>query len=113
MGYRNGDWYVYCDICGQRTHASRSTKLSTYTGRGGLVVCNHDVDKIDYGLMPFTPRRETNVSFIRPGHTDTSNGSSMVDLESMSYLYYLSSSQDDYILMASQDDAWLQVSEPL
>lgn len=111
MSYKEGDWFVYCDICGKRTLASKSTKLSTYTGKGNLIVCEHDVDKVDYGLLPFTPRKESNVDFVRINHTDTDNASPLVDLESMTYQYYLSASEA--ILMASQDDAWLVVNEPI
>lgn len=113
MSFKEGDWYVYCDICGQRSLASNSTKLSTYTGKGGLIVCRHDVDEIDSGLIPYTPRREQNVPWARIGHTNTDNASPLVDLESMTYQYYLAASQDNAILMASQDDAWLVVNEPI
>lgn len=113
MSYRGGDWFVYCDICGQRTYASKSSKLSVYTGRGGLVVCRHDEDRIDEGLKPFTPRKEQNVSFIRTNHTNTDNGSPLVDVETMSYQWYLASSQDGAVIMSSQDDAWIISSEPI
>ncbi len=111
--YNKGDWYVYCDICGQRILASKSTKLSTYTGHGEAIVCHHDVDEVDYGLMPFTPRKEQNINFFRINHTNTDNAAPLVDLETMTYTYYLAASQDNAILMASQDDAWLQISEPI
>ncbi len=107
-----GDWYIYCDICGQRSYASQSTKLSTYTGHGGAIVCKHDVDKIDYGLIPYTPRKENIVPYVRINHTDTSDGSPFVDLEEMTLIYYLSSSQDNIILTTSQDDSWITVNQP-
>lgn len=113
MGHKTNDWYVYCDICGQRILASKSTKLSTYTGHGGNIVCQHDVDAIDYGLVPFTPRKEQNISFVRINHTNTDNAAPMVDTETMTYQYYLAASQDNAILMASQDDAYLTVHEPI
>ncbi len=113
MTHKKGDWYVYCDICGQRTFASKSTKLSTYTGLGGLIVCRHDVDEIDYGLVPFTPRVEKNVSYVRINHTDTTDAAPLVDLEEMALIYYLAASQDNAILMTSQEDAWITVNEPL
>lgn len=78
---RLGDWYVFCDICGQRYFASEMTKLSTYTGRGGLLVCPHDVDQIDYGLVPYKPSAERSVPFTRTNHQDTANGSPVVDPE--------------------------------
>ena len=107
MSYKQGSWYVYCDICGQRSQASESTKLSTYTGHGGNSVCRHDRDRIDPGLQPFTPRKVNNVSFVRPNHFNTNNGTAIVDLESMAYQYYLVSSQDDVQIVSSQDDAWI------
>ncbi len=113
MSYKEGDWFVYCDICGQRTYASGSTKLSQYTGKGELIVCKHDVDKIDYGLVPYTSRKEKNVKFVRIGHTNTDNSSPLVDLETMTYTYYLAASQDNAILTTSQDDDWVVVSEPI
>lgn len=113
MTYRDGDWFVYCDICGQRTYASESTKLSMRTGRGGLIACKHDVDATDYGIIPFAPRRERNVSFLRINHTNTESSSPIVDPESMTYQYYLAASQDGAILMASQDDALLYIGEPI
>ena len=113
MSYKEGDWFIYCDICGQRSYASESTKLSTYTGKGGLIVCNHDVDRIDYGLLPYRTRKEQSVSFVRPNHTNTTDGTVMVDLESMTIPYFLAASQDNVMLLASQDDALLTVNVPL
>lgn len=108
-----GDWYAYCDICGQRTYASNTTKLSTHTGKGGLVVCRHDVDKIDQGLNSFVPRVGQNPSVVRPNHTNTDSTTPDIDVEDMTYLYYLAASQDSAILMASQDDALLLAQEPI
>lgn len=110
---RHGDWYVYCDVCGQRFYASDTTKLSTYTGRGGLVVCHNDIDKIDSGLVPFKPRKESSLPWSRSGFTDTDNGAPIVDTETMTYQYYLAASQDNAILTTSQDDAWLTISVPI
>ncbi len=108
------DWAAYCDVCGQRIRASSATKLSQYTGRGGLIVCRHDVDAIDPGLVPFLPRKEQNIPWARPGHIDTTDGSPMVDLETMSITFYLAASQDNTILTPSQDENdWLIVSEPV
>lgn len=97
------DWIVYCDICGQRYPASKTVKLASNTGRGGLVVCRHDADNIDFGLIPYTPRKEQSVPFIRSNHTNTTLGSPLVDLEEMAYIYYLTSSQDNIILTPSQN----------
>jgi hypothetical protein len=110
---RLGDWYIYCDICGQKCLASKSSKLSTYTGRGGLVVCQHDRDDIDPGLIPYRIPVEKNVPYVRIDHTNTDDGAPQVDLETMTYIYYLASSQDNVILMSSQDDAWLIPGIPI
>lgn len=107
------DWIVYCDICGQRTKASKATKLSNYTGRGGLVVCHHDIDEVDPGLIPYRVPSEKHVPYVRINHTNTDDGSPLVDLESMTYRWYLASSQDGAIIMSSQDDAWIISSEPV
>jgi len=113
MSYKSDDWYIFCDICGQRTLASKSTKLSTYTGKGGLIVCHHDVDKIDAGLVPFLARRERTVDNIRINHTNTDNASPLIDLEDMAYQYYLASSQDEAYIVSSQDDAYIISTTPL
>lgn len=113
MSFKEGDWFVYCDICGQKQYASNTSKLSTYTGRGELIVCNHDADKIDYGLVPHRTRKEQSVPWVRINHTNTDDGSPLIDPEEMAYIYYLATSQDNAIIMTSQDDAWLTVNEPL
>lgn len=113
MTYKQGDWYIYCDVCGRKILASTSTKLSQYTGKGGLIVCNHDVDEIDAGLVPYIPRRETNVKEIRINHTDTNNAAPIVNLEDMTLVYYLASSQDGYRILSSQDDVPITSPTPL
>lgn len=109
----NHDWIVYCDICGQRYKASETTKLSNYTGKGGLIVCRHDVDKIDYGLVPYLIKAEQNVPYVRVNHTNTDDGSPLVDLEDMTFQYYLASSQDGAIIVSSQDDAYIISTTPI
>lgn len=101
---RLGDWYVFCDICGQRCFASEATKLSTYTGRGGLIVCPKDVDAIDYGQVPYTPKAEENVPLTRSNHTDTTQGATEYDLEEGALAYFLATSQDNLIIEPSQND---------
>ena len=107
------DWYIYCDICGARCLASETTKLSHYTGRDGLIVCRHDVDATDHGLMPFTPRREQNVRDIRINHTNTDNGAPVFDYENdtveniSSYIYL--ANEFDEILTDDDTDNWIAI----
>ena len=111
MSYTRGNWYFYCDICGQRKLSSEANKLSTYTGRGNLIVCNRDADRIDQGLIPYKTPTQERVRQVRINHTNTNSTSPFINTETMSYQYYLSASQDNAILMASQDGAWLIVEE--
>lgn len=110
--YREGDWFVYCDICGQRCYASEATKLSTYTGRGDLLVCRKDADRVDYGLVPYSPRIEQNIPYTRINHTNTDDAAPLVDLETMTLCYELTSSQDNIKLTTSQGDQII-VCEPI
>lgn len=110
---RLGDWYIFCDICGRKCLASKAVKLDTYTGRGGLIVCPYDADKIDPGVIPYRTPSEQNVPWTRINHTNTDDGAPLVDLESMTYQYYLASSQDGAIIMSSQDDAWIISETPV
>ena len=120
MTYKQGDWYIYCDICGQRSYASESTKLSQYTGKGGLVVCRHDVDKIDYGLVPYRSRTERNVDFVRINHTSVLDASPIFNYETdtveniSSYQYLAPSQSNNTVLVTSQDeDVWIATSQEL
>ena len=117
---RVGDWVVFCDICGQKCYASEATRLPAATGRGGLIVCPKDVDKIDYGLIPYKTPTERNVPWTRINHTNTDNGSPVFDLESAtveqisSYQYVELSQGNDVILTLSQDeDTWIATSQEL
>lgn len=83
---RKGDWVIFCDICGQKCYASEATRLSAATGRGGLIVCPKDVDKTDYGSMPYTIPVEKNVPWSRPGDTDVTNGAAPIDVETATTL---------------------------
>lgn len=103
MTYR-GDWIIYCDICGKKCYASETTKLSNYTGRGGLIVCHQDADKIDAGLVPYNIKKENSIQNIRVNHTNTTISSPYMDLEEMAYSYYLVASQDNAILQPSQNE---------
>ncbi len=110
--YKEGDWFSYCDVCGKKTYSSQLTKLSNNTGRGGLIVCKHDADAIDYSLVPhLSSRREQHVNTLRINHTDTYDASPVVNVETMTYDYYISSSQDDAMLTV--DDALLILSVPV
>lgn len=110
---RLGDWIVFCDICGQKYYASETTKLSTYTGRGELIVCKKDADKLDYGLVPYKPPAEQNIPWVRINHTNTANATPLVDLENMALIYALVTSQDSIQIAASQDSVGFVVLEPI
>lgn len=110
---RLGDWIVYCDICGQKCYASTTSQLPADTGRGGLVVCRHDADAIDYGIIPYKIPLEKNVPYTRVPNTNLDNSYPIVNPETMTYDFYLASSQDSIILMTSQSSDWLIVSEPV
>lgn len=99
-----GDWVTFCDICGQKCYASEATRLNQNTGRGELIVCRHDIDTIDYGTIPYAPRRERLVDWVRPGDTDTNNSAPIVDLETMAYIYPIVMSQNGSIITLSQSD---------
>lgn len=108
-----GDWYTFCDICGRRCLASETTKLETYTGRGDLIVCKYDTDQIDPGLIPYRIPVEKNIPWARINHSNTSNGSPLVDLENMSLQYYIVASQDGAYIVSSQDNDKIVGSIPL
>lgn len=116
---RLGDWVVFCDICGQKCYASEATKLSTYTGRGGLIVCPKDVDKIDYGLIPYRIPTEKNVPWTRINFTNVENGSPIYNLEShtleqLGDFQFISISQGEQIISLSKDeDAYIATSQEI
>ena len=114
------DWIFYCDICGQRYPASEARKLSTYTGRGGLIVCPHDADRIDDGLKPFIPRREQNVPWLRINHTSVADSSPIFNYETdtveniSSYQHLAPSQHTNVVLVLSQnEDIWLATSQEI
>lgn len=115
-----GDWVVFCDICGQKCYASEASKLAAYTGRGGLIVCPNDVDKIDYGLVPYKTPPERSIPWTRINHTNVVNGSPIFDLEAATveqigdYQYLSPSQYDDTVFVLSQDeDIWLATSQEI
>jgi len=61
----HGDYIIMCDICGMPCWASQATRLDTYTGRGGLMVCPRDKDPIDYGLVPYKVPPEKSPPVVR------------------------------------------------
>lgn len=73
--------YIYCEICGQPCYLRETVKLSPFTGRGGLVVCKDDADRIDPGLIPYMLTEEKKVPFSRPNHTNITNSSAPIDAE--------------------------------
>lgn len=83
---RRGEWVAFCDICGQKCYSSEMTKLSNYTGRGGLIVCKNDVDKIDYGLVPYKVPSEQPIPWARVNHTNTTNGAAVINYETTTQL---------------------------
>ncbi len=78
--------YIFCDICGQACYDFEVTKLPAMSGRPGLLVCPADVDKIDYGLVPFTLPNERTVRWSRINHQNVTNGSEPEDVESSTEL---------------------------
>lgn len=103
---RLGDYVLFCDICGQKCYASESSKLSTYTGRGGLIVCPNDVDAIDYGLVPYLPPAEKNVPFTRINHTYTGDCCPIFDLEGDTV-----ENISNYLFLLTSQNEWLTVSQ--
>lgn len=78
--------YIYCDICGQATYIWEMTRLATETGRGGLLVCPNDADKIDHGLIPYRIPPEKRVQFARVNHQNLTNGTDVLDIETSNAL---------------------------
>lgn len=78
--------YIYCDICGQAAYIWEVTRLSLETGRGGLLVCPNDADKIDYGLIPYRIPPEKRVQYSRVNHTNLTNGTDVLNYETSTEL---------------------------
>jgi len=81
--YFNGrkERYIFCDICGQACYISDAVKLKAETGRGGLMVCPLDADKIDFGLIPYVPTTERAIEWSRVNHQNVTNGTAPLDIE--------------------------------
>jgi hypothetical protein len=68
-------------MCGQACYVWEATKLSPDTGRGGLIVCANDADKIDFGLVPYAIPPERPVEWTRINHRNVTNGTEPLDVE--------------------------------
>lgn len=116
---RLGDWVVFCDICGQKCYASEASRLDANTGRGGLIVCPKDIDKIDFGLIPYKVPVERPIPWTRINHTDVSDAAPIYDLEAqtveqLSSYWFISLSQGEQIITLSQDeDAYIALSQEI
>lgn len=78
--------YIFCDICGQATYDYEVTRLSSQTGRGGLLVCPRDADVIDHGLIPYAVPVEQSVRLVRINHTNITNGEAPIDYDNTNEL---------------------------
>ena len=78
--------YIFCDICGQACYDWEVTKLSTLSGRPGLLVCPRDADVIDHGLIPYTPTTEQPIKWSRINHSNITNGESPLDYDTATNL---------------------------
>lgn len=86
--YFNGkkDHYIFCDICGQACYDFEVTRLSSATGKPGLLVCPNDVDGTDYGLIPYALPNERPVQWARINHQNVTNGSDVLDYDTTTEL---------------------------
>lgn len=80
------DRYIFCDICGQACYVHQAVKLGPHTGRGGLIVCQNDADKIDHGLISYSVAKEQPVKWTRINHQNVENGTEPEDIESSNNL---------------------------
>jgi hypothetical protein len=62
------DYIIYCQICARPCKYSEATILDLYTGHGKLLVCPDDVDKIDYGTVPYAVQEKEIVNQTRINH---------------------------------------------
>lgn len=82
----NKGHYIFCDICGEATYDFDVVRLTSQTGKPGLLVCPKDADKTDYGLMPYAIPREKSVSFARTNHTNIDNSAAPIDYDTTTEL---------------------------
>ncbi len=78
--------YIFCDICGQACYDWEVTRLTTQTGRPGLLVCSRDRDTIDYGIIPYNPTTEQPIRWSRINHQNVTNGATPLDIETSTEL---------------------------
>lgn len=78
--------------------------LNTYSGRGGLRVCQADADKNVPSFQPFRTSTEKPVTQTRINFSDNSLAAPLVDSERMAYVYFLVASQDNAVLTPSQNN---------
>lgn len=60
-----GDRPFWCDLCGNIEWTSKATKLKNDTGHGGAIVCRNCIDTTDWSLVPYKPRPEKPVPWVR------------------------------------------------
>lgn len=82
----NKGQYIFCDLCGQAVYAFEAKKLSTATGRPGLIVCPRDADSVDPSLLSYNIPTEKSPPFVRTNHTNVSNGATPLDYETTTAL---------------------------
>ncbi len=82
----NKGHYIFCDICGQACYDYNVVRLSSATGRPGLMVCPNDADKGDPGLTPCTVTPERPVRWTRINHQDVTNAAAPLDLDTTTEL---------------------------
>lgn len=82
----NKGQYIFCDICAQACYAWEAIRLSSATGRPGLIVCPNDADAVDPGLMAYTVPAEKGVPWTRINHTNVDNGASPLNYDTATNL---------------------------
>ncbi len=82
----NKGHYIFCDICGQACYDYEAVRLSTETGRPGLIVCPNDADGTDYGLIPYAIPIEQSVKWSRINHQNVTNSATPLDYDTTTEL---------------------------
>jgi len=76
-----GDYKVQCHICGMTCWYSDASFLDVSTGRGGLLVCPVDKDKIVYGLIPYKLSPEKPIPYANYDSSVPANLVDIIDLQ--------------------------------